>query len=257
MELNPSVISFFLEWNFSPLATGVGVLLAGFYIYLYRKIGPFGWGRAVAFFAGLLLMLFALQSSLVSFVANSMALYTLRLMILAELVPILLLAGLPAGVFSLRGLPQFWHGLFEPWVGLVFYNAVVIFWNLPQPLSASLVNATYHEVLPWLYVLGGTWFWLPIFQTLRDGPGFSQVSRVLYAGIGNLPMMVIGLVWLNSQEVIYSPYVNVPCLWNTTPTDNQQAAGVVMTIFSTPAMVVAVFELFRWLLSDNSHPEQG
>lgn len=60
--------------------------------------------------------------------------------------------------------------------------------------------------------------------------------------------MGVAAVWLYSPAVLYSPYVNVPCLWNLTPLQNQQISGLVMLMAGMPALALALMQVLGGLL---------
>lgn len=240
---DPTLLQLLTRWHGDPLALALAAVLAGGYAWLYRRNGGFALWRVLSFAAGVGLLLTALQSEAVRFTLNSMALYMLRLMLLAEIVPLLLLLGLPAR--AARSRSKVLGVILDPWVALSVWTTVIVVWNLPFAFSASLVSNTAGTLLPGLYLLGGTLSWA---VTLGRTPvPHVAWKRGVYGLIASFPMMIVGLVWLFAREVLYAPYVAALCLWNLTPLDNQQLSGVVMLVSGAPLMLVAAWELARAL----------
>jgi cytochrome c oxidase assembly factor CtaG len=248
-DLNPSAASLLFQLRFDPLVWLVWGLAVGLYFWrfaLVRRDAPArsAWPlwRAVCFGAGALVALVALQSNAVSYVLNSMALYMGRLMLLAELAPPLLILGLPKGLMTLRPgsvLRRLLTFLLDPLVALALWGTIIIFWNLPGGMNASLVSATAAGLLPALYLL-----LRPLPELVRLG----TFGRGMIGLLAALPMMVVGAVWLYSDRVLYSPYVGAPCLWNLTPLGNQSVSGWIMMIADIPALGLALVQIMGGLI---------
>lgn len=239
-------LALLLDWHLDPLVSGGALGLALGYVWLYRRrAGSVAWPlwRVLCFGAGVLLLLAALQSSAVQYSLNSMALYMVRLMLLAEAVPLLLLLGIPAEAARNRSrLPGV---LLDPWVAVSVWTTVIVVWNLPVSFSASLVGNTAAALLPALYLVGGLLSWAVTLD--RTPSPLPEWRRGLCGLLASLPMMLVGLVWLFAPGVLYAPYVGALCLWNLTPLQNQQLSGVVMLVAGVPLMGVAAWQLGRVL----------
>lgn len=223
---------------YAALALGLG------YGWLWRRHGWPAW-RLASFVAGLALLVSAGSSQAADYALNSMALYMGRLMLLAEAVPPLLLLGLPAAVFRSRGaLARF---VLDPVVALAVWTAVIVVWNLPFSFNASLIGNTAPQLLPTLYLIGGLLSWAVSLDRLALP--LPRWQRGVYGLLASFPMMLVGLVWLFSPEVLYAPYVGAVCLWNLTPLQNQQLAGVIMLAAGAPLMALAAGQLGRTLLA--------
>ncbi|ADV67800.1 cytochrome c oxidase assembly protein [Deinococcus maricopensis] len=230
------------------------LLAAGAYAYgaarAARAGQPWPAWRVVSFALGVLLTLLCTQTNAVSYTVNSMALYMGRLMVLAELAPPLLVLGLPR---TLAPAPSSALGralgvLLDPFVTFALWTTIIVFWNLPVGMGASLVSNTAATLLPSLYLLGGLLVWAVTLRPFPTLQGTGVGGRGWFGFLNSLPMMVVAMVWLNVPRVLYSPYVGVPCLWNLTPLQNQQISGWVMMIAGTPALLIAFVQLFAWLI---------
>jgi cytochrome c oxidase assembly factor CtaG len=265
MDLNPSAATLLFSWRFDPLVWGAALLALGVYFagFVRARRDPAAraawplW-RAVSFVAGVLVALLALQSSATSYTLNSMALYMGRLMLLAELAPPLIVLGLPSALIRLgrrdglvgRGL----HALLDPYVVFALWTTIIVYWNIPASFSASVVGATSGALLPLLYLFGGLLVWAVTLNSLPSVRTLAVGTRGWFGFLNGLPMMAVAAVWLYSPKVLYTPFVNVPCLWNLTPLQNQQISGLVMMLAGVPALALALIQLFMWLarLADES-----
>lgn len=258
MDLNPTAATLLLAWRFDPLVWGAALLALAVYFRAFARLrrddgARAAWPlwRAALFVAGVFVALLALQSSATSYTLNSMALYMGRLMLLAELAPPLIVLGLPSTLLRAptRGpLGAALRFLLDPFVAFALWTAIIVLWNIPAGMTASLVSATAGPLLPLLYLFGGLLVWA---VTLNAVPGANDVGvgkRGLFGFLNSLPMMAVAAVWLYSPNVLYSPYVGVPCLWNLTPLQNQQISGLVMMFAGLPAMALALGQLLAGVI---------
>lgn len=166
-DLSPGLGSL-LALRFDPLVWLPVLAAAGWYGWRYVQARRTAEGRArwpawkaVLFGLGVVLLILATQSAATSLTLNSMALYMGRLMVLAEVVPPLLILGLPRGVVidPRRPLGRVLGVVLDPWVALAVWSAVIIFWNIPAGFNASVVTNTAGALLPALYLLSSLLVW--------------------------------------------------------------------------------------------------
>lgn len=206
--------------------------------------------KALLFGLGTLLWLLVTQSRASALTGQSMALYMGRLMVLAEVVPPLLVLGIPRGVAldPRRGLGRVLGLLLDPWVALALWAAVIVFWNVPAGFNASVVSNSAAGLLPALYLLSSLLVWAVVLRPLPAVQPASIGSRGWFGLLAALPMMSVAAVWLYSPRVLYTPYVNALCLWDLTPLQNQQFSGWIMMVAGIPAMALAFVQLMAWLI---------
>ncbi len=255
--MNPSALNLIFSLRFDPvtwLLWAAGVLAYAMPWWRARRdparLALWPTWRVVCFAAGALIALLALQSSAVSYTLNSMALYMGRLMVLGELVPPLIVLGIPKGLLRLpehgplRALLNF---LLDPFVAFALWAAIIIYWNLPAGFSASIVSATTGTLLPFLYLFGGLLVWALLIPPLPSRLG--GLGRGGLAVLATIPMMIVGAIWIGSPRVLYAPYVGVPCLWNSTPLGNQQISGWIMMLADLPALALAIGQVLGGLIA--------
>ncbi|UBV43234.1 cytochrome c oxidase assembly protein [Deinococcus taeanensis] len=206
--------------------------------------------KAALFAAGVIALLLTTQSRAATLTQSSMALYMGRLMLLAELVPPLMVLGLPRLPLNpQRGAGRLLNVLLDPWVALALWTAVIIFWNVPAGFNASVVSNSAAALLPGLYLLSSLLVWSVILRPLPSVQPADIGSRGWFGLLAALPMMAVASVWLYAPRVLYTPYVNALCLWNLTPLQNQQLSGWVMMLAGLPALALAFIQLFAWLVN--------
>jgi putative membrane protein len=200
-----------------------------------RRRGRFAspWWRAALFALGSALV--AGSGAGLSNPLASMTTYTLALMLLGQVIAPLLLLGLP---------PQTWaywrqgrarllvDWMLDPWVAFTVFALLTVGVNLPGIFNTALANALYTAPIGLLSLLAGLLIWaqlLPASTSLRQ----AWVAG-LYGWAASLPMMAIALLWLWSPQVLYTPYLNVLCVWNLSPLADQRYAGLVMLAAGLP-----------------------
>ncbi len=256
IDLNPTLADL-LRLHVDPVFLLPMLLAAALYIWRFMQArrtpdGRARWPlwRAVSFAAGMVLLFFTTQSLAGTMTQSSMALYMARLMVLAELVPPLLVLGVPRGVRldPRRGLGKTLNVLLDPWVALALWTAVIVFWNVPAGFNASIVTNTAASLLPALYLLSSLLVWGVVLRPLPSVQPAGIGSRGWFGLIASLPMMAVAAVWLYARDVLYTPYVNALCLWNLTPLQNQQISGWIMMLAGMPALALAFIQLMMWLI---------
>ncbi|THF68254.1 cytochrome c oxidase assembly protein [Deinococcus sp. Arct2-2] len=256
-NLNPTLADL-LALRPDPLMLVPALIVAALYFWRYAQARrtPEGRGRwpvwkPLLFGLGIVLLLLTTQSRAAGLTSGSMALYMGRLMVLAEVVPPLLMLGIPRNVNldPRRGLGRVLGVLLDPWVALGVWSAVIIFWNIPAGFNASVVTNTAAALLPALYLLSSLMVWAVVLRPLPAVQPATIGSRGWFGLLAALPMMTVGMVWLYSPAVLYTPYVNALCLWNLTPLDNQQFSGWIMMLAGLPALALAFIQLFAWLIA--------
>ena len=255
-DLNPGVAEL-LALRFDGLVWLPVLAVSGLYLWHYVRArrtpdGQARWPvwKAALFGLGMVLLILTTQTAAVTLTLNSMALYMARLMVLAEVVPPLLILGLPrgAGPDPRRPLGRLLGVLLDPWVALAVWAAVIIFWNIPAGFNASVVTNTAAALLPALYLLSSLLVWGVVLRPLPTVQPAGIGSRGWFGLLAALPMMAVAAVWLYSRQVLYTPYVGALCLWNLTPLDNQQISGWIMMVAGLPALALAFVQLMAWLI---------
>lgn len=259
INLNPSVTEL-LGLNPDWLMLVLLIVVTGAYAWQYWRFRSQPQGteqgldwplwKVALFVVGVVLWFVCTQTNSTTFVRQSMALYMTRLMVLAEIVPPLLIVALPKGIqLSMKTLwGRVLNLVLDPWVSLVLWSAIIIFWNIPAGFNASIVSNTANQLLPMLYLVSSAMVWSVVLRPLPTVQPVTIGSRGWFGLLASLPMMMVAAVWLYSKTVLYTPYVNALCLWNLTPLDNQQISGIIMMVAGLPAMILAVVQILAWLI---------
>lgn len=163
----------------------------------------------------------------------SMTDYTAALMALNQVAaPLLLLAVSNRTPHPLKRLGPASDWLRDPWVAAVVFTMVSVGVSLPGIFEPALANALFAAPLGLLEFAAGVLLWaqlLPSTSRFED-----DRSAGLFAIAMGVPMTVVAVVWMTSPDVLYSPYLDVLCLWNLTPLQDQRWSGFVMLILGVP-----------------------
>lgn len=254
INLNPSLLdllAFNPDWPMLAAILATAAAYAVGYFRSPRAARSQEWPlwKVISFALGLILWFLATQSRSSAMTGQSMALYMARLMVLAEMVPPLLLLGLPRMQLAPRSLLGRVLGvLLDPWVAFAVWTAVIIFWNIPAGFNASVVTNSAAQLLPWLYLLSSAMVWGVVLRPVPSVQPVNIGSRGWFGLLSALPMMAVASVWLYSPKVLYTPYANALCLWNLSPLQNQQWSGWIMMIAGLPGMALAFVQLLMWLI---------
>jgi len=170
---------------------------------------------------------------------SSMATYTAGLMVLNQAAPPLLLAALPPR--RLAGYGRAIAIIFNPWIATALFVGLSIAVSLPEILDPTLANALYAAPLGLFMLVSGVLFWAQIFPATQSLRARWQIALLAWGG--SIPMTVVGLVWMLSSDVIYTPYLDVICRWDVPPLADQKWAGFIMFVAGVPLQIVAA-----WLL---------
>ena len=164
----------------------------------------------------------------------SMSGYTAALMVLDQLVPPLLLVAMPWRGRPGSG-PSRW--LSDPSVAVGAFVLVTIAISLPGILDPAVANALFSAPLGVLELLCGLLIW----RQLTSGTWKAGLLGL----VAGLPMTVVAVVWMTSPALLYSPYLDVICVWNIPPLQDQRWAGFVMLVAGLPLQIASLWLLVR------------
>ena len=175
---------------------------------------------------------------------QSMTVYAGALMLLGQGVSPLLLLGVPRELRAGWHRPQrrWWaQWLLDPWVAVAVFMLLTLALNVPGVFDTALSNALYSGPFGVLLLVGGLMMWAQLLDGSRG------IRRRWLAGLvgwlAGLPMMLVAAVWVWSPRVLYMPYLDVLCLWNLSPLQDQHYAGLLMFIAGFPLQLRAAWML--------------
>ena len=258
-------MSYLDHWSFDPFLIFAVVLVVWHEIGLARlaRSDPEHAGkrrlRSVAFYAGLAVVLLAVGSPVEYFADRYFFMHMLQHLLLMFAAPSLLVAGAPwqpladavprraaaVAVKWSRPLRAAVDFLLRPWITVVAFNAVMLFWHIPAALDLAENNPA---VKIWLlhssYLVAGILFWLLFIPSpplrMRMPPEGQAIALVATNVIMWLLAMSMSFL---TQTSWYSVYNHVPGVTLPPFADQQIGAGILWVcgdFWAIPALIVAI-----------------
>ncbi len=266
-------------WTIEPSLAYVG--LAGLLYWLGgQRRGPAGARhdphaqlRALAFCAGLVTLVLALDSPLDHYADELFWAHMLQHVLLLTVAPPLILLGRP--------WPRMWRALplsvrsrvgraiaaspaaaplrrlARPVPAWLLFNATVLLWHLPAAYDATLRSGAVHLIEHAMFFFTGLLFWARVIDPGPLKPRLVWPARIAYVA----GAMVVG--WMLAIALVLAPtpiYAHYAALLHrpggiSAITDQQLAGGVMWVPGSIAYTVAFLLGFYRWLDAD-SHSAQ-
>jgi putative membrane protein len=250
------------HWSFDPFLIIAIVVAAWHEIGLAREARRSGPERArerrrrsLWFYGGLVVLLLAVESPLDYWSYDYFFVHMVQHLLLMFAAPTMIVAGAPWRPL-LDGLPWRTGGwsrplraaggwLLRPWVSVVIFNLVMVFWHLPGPLDLANGNRSVHL---WLmdgsFFAAGVLFWLQIIPSppfrMRMPPEGQAVALV---GT-NIVMWILAMsMSFLTAASWYASYNHVPGVTLAPFASQQIGAGILWVcgdFWAIPALIVVV-----------------
>jgi putative membrane protein len=217
--------------------------------------------RALAFAAGLLVILLALVSPIDRLGEDRLfAAHMVQHLLLADIAPILLLAGLsraflrPA-VRRLRPLEQRLGPLAHPAAALVLYVWLMWLWHVPAMYELALDHAWAHALEHASFFTAGVTFWWFLVEPVPPRHRLTGAWALGYLSTAKLLMGALGVVLAFAPDALYGTYEAAPRTWGLTAVEDQNIGGLVMMVEQS-LVLVAAFAVFFIRMLERSEAEQ-
>lgn len=227
-------------WSTHPhAALGVALLVIAYVAAIRRWRTP-PWRVACLAGAAALLLATAI-TPLESLQFHLLSAHLLQNVILAEWAPALLVLAAPAELAArLAGVPLV-RALTFPAVALPLWLLVYFAWHVPPAYDAALEHPdTLLHLEHFSYVAAGCIFWWP---ALREEAGVSLGGRAGYVFAAFVLSGPLGLLLALLPDAVYGYYEEGPRLWGLSALEDQQIAGVTMSV-EQAIVFFAVFAAF-------------
>ena len=228
------------EYHDSTLV-GIAVLTL---LYLYA-IGPGrrrtgvtaragGW-RVAAFFSALTITFFALNGPIHDLSDSYLfSVHMVQHLMLTQLVPPLLLLGLPAFVLVPLTRPRWVQAvgrvLSRPPVAFAIYSVTFSAWHLQPAYDLMMRNHNVHIVTHVMFMVTAVILWWPVLSPLPEFPRLSPPGAMAYLFLLGIPMMLVAALITLADGVLYPWYASAPRVWGLSPLADQKLGGLVMWI---------------------------
>jgi putative membrane protein len=263
------------HWSFGPFII-VAIALAIWHeiglARLARRSGPEQTRqrrlRSLLFYAGLGVVLLAVQSPIGYWAGDYFFVHMIQHLLLMFAAPMLIVAGAPwqplrdalpghaAREATKEVMPGGWTRplravvgwLLRPWVSIVTFNLVMVFWHLPAMLDLAERN---QAVRVWLmyasFILAGIGFWLQF----TDSPPFRRQMKLTSQAIAlvgtNISMWLLAMAMGILTSVSWYPvYSHVPGVTLPAFADQQIGAGILWIcgdFWAVPTLVSVIRRL--------------
>ena len=255
------------SWTFSPGAIGLCAALAGAYAVGWRRArraagarGADPW-RAVAFAAGVLILAATLVSPLDRLGEQIFAMHMVQHVLLLDLVPILLIAGLTKVLLRpvtprVHRLEQAVGFVAHPGFAIAAYVALMWLWHVPALYDAALENAAVHVLEHVTFLSVGALYWWHLLSPLRSRLRFGGLAPVAYMAATKVLVGLLGIVLTFAPDALYDFYADGPRHWGLTAEDDQALAGAIMALEQAIVMGIALTYLFVRALGESEREEE-
>lgn len=239
---------------------GCVYLLVGYLLAVGPARRRFGWSsesvspaRVASWVAALLVIFFSLNGPLHEWADEYLfSAHMVQHLLLMLVMPPFLIWGLPPWLIrkALEWRPVYLAGrvLTHPGVAFVAYNAVFIFWHLPQNYDRALMDHGIHIGQHLSFMAVAVMMWWPVVNPVEELERIPTGPLLMgYVFLFGIPGTVISAFITLSDTTLYRWYAAAPRVTGLSALDDQRLGGLIMWI---PGMLIfwvaitAVF--FRW-----------
>jgi putative membrane protein len=245
----PSLIT---SWTIDPLQLAPVALIAGAYAMrahtLARRGQPVPGWRIALFILGIALLVLAVASPLAVVAEDELfSFHMAQHLLLGDLAPLCLLAGLTGPVLrpvlALPGVMRL-RVLANPFVALPIWTINLVIWHLPVFYEAAVRNGAVHALEHVCFFTAGIVLWLPVLETLPAPEWFGTGAKLGYVVGVRLIATVMGNVFVWGGAPFYDVYKTGDDYLGLSPSADQGVAGSLMMLEGSIVTIVAIAWLF-------------
>lgn len=275
MNTLQEALAFLAPWEFSPLLlVSCAGALALYWRGLRRVAAPQrpAAGRRIAFFSGIALVYFVMQTQFDYLSQHMFYLHRLQHLVLHHLGPFLIALSAPLAVMA-AGVParigtapfeRFWRLpatrigyrlLQNTVVAPVLFVGLIWFWLNSRIHFDAMLSEWLYWVMNWSMLIDGLLFWILMLdpRTREDGALLGFGLRVLIVLAAMVPQMLIGAHIAFSDRDLYDIYAVCGRAWEIDPLRDQHIGGLITWIPAAMMHVIAAIILIgRWARSDRN-----
>jgi putative membrane protein len=255
------------SWTFDPGAIALIALAGAVYLPRWRRVrlrhGPRAapTGRLLLFLGAMLALGVALISPLDRLGEQAFVMHMTQHIILLDVVPILLIAGLTKVILRpatrrLTRLERAAGPLAHPAFAVLVYVAVMWAWHVPALYDAALAHPLVHALEHTCFIFGGVLYWWHVMAPIAPRHRMRGLGPVLYMLSTKLMVGLLGIAITFAPDALYAFYEDGPQIWGLDPGEDQALAGGLMALEQSIVMGIALVWLFVRALSESEAEEQ-
>jgi len=229
--------------------------------------------RSLLFYAGLAVLLIAVQSPIDYWSYGYLFVHMIQHLLLMFAAPTLIVAGAPwqplrvalpgwSGSAATREVLTSWARplravggfMLRPWVSVITFSLVMIFWHLPGPFDLADRNLAVHTwVMESTFLVAGVLFWLQFIGSPPFRIKMSAIGQATALLATNIVMWVLAMAMgFLSSSSWYSVYNHVPGVTLPAFADQQIGAGILWICGDFWAIPTMIFVIRKLLAEDGS-----
>lgn len=259
------LLKWIVPWEFSWVFL-VSFLLAAVLYWRGARELRIGFGRRVAFWAGMAIIYLSLHTYLDYYAEHEFFMHRIQQVLLHHLAPLLIVASYPGA--SLRaGLPLKWRArvlrpaarswpwrmvdgvLGNPAVATFLFVAFILVWLVPSMQTLAMLDWRIYRFMNWTMLASGFIYWALVLDHRPRPPGrMTPGLRVLSPAITMTPQILAGAIVTFSKTDLYPIFEICGRAFTFNVLTGQLVGGVIMWV---PAAIIesigALFALRQWL----------
>jgi cytochrome c oxidase assembly factor CtaG len=219
---------------------------------LAKRGTPVPRGRIALFALGLLLLVAAVASPLAEAAEERFSLHMVQHLLLGDLAPLALLAGLTGPLLRpMLALPpvRALRVLAHPLIALPIWVANLYLWHLPFAYEAAIRHDAVHALEHASFFAAGVLMWAPVLETLPAPAWFGTPAKLAYIVAVRVASTILANVFFWSETVFYEPYADVGL-------SDQATAGAVMMIEGSVVTICAFAWLFLRMFAEGERKQE-
>lgn len=263
--------SFILAWDFPPVVCVTLALTAIVYTRGWIRIrrtrpAQFPAWRLFSFLAGIVSLVVAVASPLDTFSDRLLVMHMAQHYVLMSIAPPLVVLAAPV-VPMLRGLPKWmvrniagpllrlrplralFHGLSRLRVAWLLMNISYLAWHVPAAYELALAHENIHEVEHGIFFLTSVIFWWPIIQPWPSHSTRNRWAILPYLVGSDVINTALSAFLCFADRVVYPSYAEQPRLFGISAMSDQAAAGALMWVLGSIAILIPAMGITLRLLS--------